>query len=1152
MRQDDITNDQQQQQIALDPNMSCIVRAAAGSGKTELLIQRFLKLLSVVKQPEHIVAITFTRQAAAEMRQRIINALQQAQNNATPASTHHAQSLQLAQAALKQDQRQQWQLIETPSRLRIQTIDSLCANIVQQAPILAGFANKSRISQQVQALYLLAAENTIMALDKTESWTPALILLLQHLDNELPRLQHLIADMLTRRDQWLRYIGSQQIDRLTFSLALQNIAQSHIDCALTAIQTISGQQPLTQLLRYAASNLQDSDSEIAYCCDLEQLPKTVSKKSLSYWQGLIKLLLTNQDTWRKSMNKNIGFPPGTAQQDKKAQISQLIEQYQAQDKAQNKLRTSLSHIRQLAAIYNGNSANGDWISEQQWKVIQALCQLLFVAEAQRRIVFAERHETDFIDVQQSAIFALNNEQQPTDLALALDYRIHHLLIDEFQDISISQYQLLEQLTESWTEGDGRSLFVVGDPMQSIYRFREAEVSNFLRTYQQQRLGQVVLQPLNLRYNYRSQSSIVDWTNKAFEIILPQQADILTGAVDYSPVIAANSDIAGQVVSHPQIKLPTQSNVEIYQQEAQQISQLVKDLQHDSADTSIAILAANRSHLHHIILDLQQNAIPLQALDMQVLNQRSAIQDCLALTRALLHPADRIAWLAILRAPWAGLTLEDLQQLLALDTSVPVTIWELMQRSNKNPTLSDRGQQQLARINPILGKALTNRRRKSLRRLVEMVWIAIGAPATLTESIDLENVQIYFDLLQNHEQAGDLRDFALFTEALAQCYATVPVQTSQANGVMPVQIMTIHKAKGLEFDIVILPGLNRRSRSDPQRLLLWQEQQLADSSQALLLAPIKARDASDDALYDYIDRLEKQKQQHERGRLLYVATTRAKQQLHLFGATAPKEDGILETPSKGTLLAQLWPIERDKYKTAAATAATTASVQLPANNKPAQYQRHSSAWRCPLPPEDIHWQSIDTLSSTDMEVVEYQWANDPIRHIGTVVHQQLQYLAAQSQLPDISHIKARQPLYEQALKQQGVTHSELKTATQQVLIALTNTINDQRGQWILSKQHQQAQSEYALTGVCAQTAGIISIKIDRTFIDQHGVRWIIDYKVSRHQGTDLDAFLDQQQQRYKQQLEQYAQLMSYQQQHPIKLGFYFPLLKAWQAWTYQAT
>src|SRR6185369_11151885 len=131
-------------------------------------------------------------------------------------------------------------------------------------------------------------------------------------------------------------------------------------------------------------------------------------------------------------------------------------------------------------------------SDEQWETLGAILELLPRAAAHLKLVFAERGETDFTEVAQGAVRALGTAESPTDLLLALDTRIRHILVDEFQDTSYSQWELLEKLTSGWEKGDGRTLFLVGDPMQSIYRFREANVALFLRAWESARdIGAVV-------------------------------------------------------------------------------------------------------------------------------------------------------------------------------------------------------------------------------------------------------------------------------------------------------------------------------------------------------------------------------------------------------------------------------------------------------------------------------------------------------------------------------------------------------------------------------------------------------------------------------------------------------------------------------------
>src|SRR6267143_2119401 len=161
--------DQAQRDAALDPRRSFIVQAPAGSGKTELLVRRFLKLLSSVQRPEEILAITFTRKAAAEMRKRVLGRL--------PNSG------------------------EIAHRLRIQTIDAFCTALTRQVPVLARFGAQPEIIEDASELYLEAAARVF------KEFNPASEKLLAHLDNDIPKATRLLADRLKDRDRWLRKTG---------------------------------------------------------------------------------------------------------------------------------------------------------------------------------------------------------------------------------------------------------------------------------------------------------------------------------------------------------------------------------------------------------------------------------------------------------------------------------------------------------------------------------------------------------------------------------------------------------------------------------------------------------------------------------------------------------------------------------------------------------------------------------------------------------------------------------------------------------------------------------------------------------------------------------------------------------------------------------
>lgn len=202
-----INQDKEQRVLALNPNKSFIVQAPAGSGKTELLIQRFLTLLVTVKKPEEILAITFTKKAANEMRARVLKALKEAQFESEPSSLHAKQTWHLARKVLEQDSILGWHLIENPNQLRIQTIDALCAYLTKQLPLLSHFGSQPNIATDPQALYHEAVQEVLNHVEENYSWSQSISQLLLHLDNDLNKLHDLLVHLLAKRDQWLPYIA---------------------------------------------------------------------------------------------------------------------------------------------------------------------------------------------------------------------------------------------------------------------------------------------------------------------------------------------------------------------------------------------------------------------------------------------------------------------------------------------------------------------------------------------------------------------------------------------------------------------------------------------------------------------------------------------------------------------------------------------------------------------------------------------------------------------------------------------------------------------------------------------------------------------------------------------------------------------------------
>jgi ATP-dependent exoDNAse (exonuclease V) beta subunit len=1123
---------------ALCPERSFIVQAPAGSGKTELLIQRYLCLLGRVKNPEEIAAITFTRKAAAEMRSRVVAALEMAAAPDPPRPPHTRRTWELARAALSQNRSRQWHLTENPGRLRIQTIDALCAAIVRQMPCLSGLGAQPEISTEPHALYRQAARKTLAELEAGSRWSPAMEALIRHLDNQLERLEKLIAAMLARRDQWLRHIAGpmEPADRREIlEEGLQRVIAEKLSACRKRLPERSSAELLC-LARFAAANLEKTNPDSPICAlkDLEHIPPAQAD-AVSRWQGISDLLLTKNGSFRRQADVRLGFPaPGSAGKDRAAK-----KRFQEKKQAYKALLAELSRDPVLAGhLHEARHMPDPGYPDEQWQILQALFEILRLAAAHLEVEFQSAGALDFAEVALRAEAALGTAEQPTDLALSMDYRIQHILIDEFQDTSITQFHLLEKLTMGWTPGDGRTFFAVGDPMQSIYGFREAEVGLFLKTWKEG-LGGTCLEAIPLSVNFRSEKGIVDWVNESFPQILPLENDPASGAVAYAPAVSALPESGLPAVHvHPLVPPDREKEAEI-------VLSCIQTARQADPDGTVAILVRSRPHLDAILGILQANRLAYTAVEIEPLKNRPVIQDLLSLTRALSHPADRIAWLAVLRAPWCGMRLEDLHALAgdAPDRSVV----ELLQEDARIERLSPDGQARAARARDILLPAFFNRQRRCLRRLVEGAWLRLGGAAACFSGRDFEDAGAFLEFLDEAAGEGDLPDAAGFEENAARLFAR-----PDPAGDEKLQVMTIHKAKGLEFDTVILPGLDRKPPPEPQRLLLWMER-TAESGSDLLLAPIGAAGEEHGSTYGYIRRFEKTKRGHEDTRLLYVAATRAKRRLHLIGGAQANEkaEGVRQ-PHAGSLLSPLWPAVSDAFFGAAeaspkeamqgrGAAGALRPVEIP------YIRRLRLDWEPPPPPPDVHADRPRTVPRpvAGPQRPPYNWAGETARRVGTVVHRWLRLICEQG-LDQWSEkrLKSLTDRFLRDLRRAGVSDDLLPEAAGRVQSALCRTLADETGRWILSP-HAGGACEYALSGWVDGRA--IDVVLDRTFLDEKGVRWIVDYKTGVHGGGSMEAFLDEEKARYQEQMECYAQILQAMENRPVSLMLYYPQLKSHRQW-----
>ncbi|MFQ5428082.1 MAG: UvrD-helicase domain-containing protein [Thermodesulfobacteriota bacterium] len=1110
--------DLRERQEALDPSRSFIVEAPAGSGKTTLLIQRYLRLLSTVQAPEEVLAVTFTIKAAGEMHARVVEALEKAAADRAALNENEALTLGLAELVLAEDKKYGWNLLENPGRLRIRTIDSFCASLTRRTPLLSRLGMGAAVTDAPERLYEEAARRTLSKVDDEGEGGEAIRQLLRYNDNSLSDLERKLVLMLKKRDQWLRHIGGVSVEdkalRESLEGALVPIVEEGLREAAESFPPALWDS-FAVSARYAAANIAE-DNPIALLADLMEMP-TASSDNLGLWKALSGLLVTKGGAWRsgRGVNSSIGFPANkdTRCAEAKEGFKDLLKELEGEDR----LLRSLVELRDLPEPH---------YDDEDWKTLLALLHLLPLAVAHLRKVFAREGALDFPAVSMAAIRALGPEESPTDLMLLLDNTFRHILVDEYQDTSWTQLSLLQALTCGWEPGDGRTLFIVGDPMQSIYNFRDTDVGLFLRG-RSEGVGVVRLEHLRLQTNFRSEGHIVNWVNETFGAggVFPADEDVTTGAVPYSEALA--------------VKGPGEEarvNISLYRgrSDAEEASEIMKIIKNRAGHETMAILYRSRAHVEVIVERLQDEGIDFLAVDLVPLGLRPVINDLLALQGALLHPAERVAWLSLLRARWCGLTLSDIYIICAGDRDSPV--WELIHDEERISRLSEEGARRLLLFREIMGHAMTRRGRLSSRRLLEGLWTALGGQALYEDDDSMAEAERFFEIVESLDEAGILRSTEELRRRVEGLYATRSADTDN-----PLQIMSIHGAKGLEFDHVILPGLGRPPRSGEREILYWMEHG-AD----LLLAPMGKKGAESESLiYKYLRGVRRERETLERSRIFYVAATRAAKELYLFGhIKGDAEDMRVDSRSFLGLISHVLSEDMVRCK-GADTAPAEGSVSPGLHLK-----RLSRQWKLPGPDET----ATMPAAGNDGSIIEeraterpvFDWAGAEARHSGTVAHRYF-YRVVTEGLSEWGpeRVMKEEARMEAMLRGLGLNRESAREGAKQSVKIITNAINDERGQWVL-KNHSQGAVEYALTGMIE--GRIRRAVIDRTFVDEDGVRWIIDYKTGQHRGGDIKGFLNAEKERYRGQLEEYAGLLgALHEGEEIRKALYYPAIPAWIEW-----
>lgn len=1073
--------DQLAREKAINPRQSFTVTAPAGSGKTELLTQRYLSLLSVVEQPESILAITFTRKAVAEMRARIVAALEEArafQQGSLELADHRLKTIELAQAALRADQERQWGLLENPTRMRVYTFDAFSASLVRQMPIASRFGGNASPGEHPEEFYQQAIEQVLAHLGSDTEHSAAIEQLLLHMNVRVQHVANLLMQLLAKRDQWRGLFASLRGDADQAVRVLHQWFCEQVEFSLGNARALllPLERQLCELMNFANAQLREHGAPLLLPDDhqiITTLPNA-SVENLVSWRAVGHFLLTMQGSFRATVNIKQGFPP------KKSKPQYTVDDFKALVHAIRENEDATDVFAELHIL-----PDPDDIKRNQ-AILRCLMDVLHLSMAYLELEFQKRQQVDFVATSLQALEALTDN---SDLAMKLDYSIQHILVDEFQDTSQLQYDLLDRLCQEWSDADvpGRSLFLVGDAMQSIYSFRNARVALFMHA-RQYGLAGVACENLELQSNFRSEQPIIDWLNHSFARVFPKVDNLRQNASAYVAAACAvrSSDTSSEVLAYEFALDPDL----LRQAESRHIAGKIGDLQELYPEDSIAILVRNRTHARHLLPTLRANGIDVTFTDFERLLDQPIVADLLSLTRMLLNPADQIAWYALLRSPLMDIALADL---LTVSQNGSYDVRQAVALAlQDDDALSETARERLRLFLSAYDAVVDQRQRKSLVTELSGLWAHLGGELIYADVQSRTSCQRYMSELLTLCSSDVQVSWETIEQHIAQLRIKSETASSSNSKSAPIELMTMHKAKGLEFDSVILPALDLGVKSEGAELLAWTEQFVSPAQSTLLLGLPESAKSPVPTAYDYVRQQNRTQSSNEAARLLYVACSRARKRLYMYRAFDPDRP---EHHASTSLAALLWPhlpvaanslnecrLTKTAERHAVMVSATTqkrAPVELTALRDLHTVENTS---RVKIENQFFHASNtVDWLSSMTME-------NTFERCIGSVVHQNLQHWAeVGDRLFWQKSISERRTAISTQLRASGL-REKMAAAIDWVEKALHAARDDQQNQWLFAGGRTEAEFRIA------DEQAVKSIVIDRLLDDAQGNQWIVDYKV----------------------------------------------------------
>ncbi len=1114
-------NDTAQRIATLDTGRSHHVESPAGSGKTALLTKRFLKLLGEVRDPAEILAITFTEKAASEMRQRITAFL----GGGIPSGDPEGEMAILAERAIEAH-RGKAHLLTSSNTLNIMTFHSFCSYVARRAPLEAGVppdfdiidedTQKMLIEETVQA-----ALGGFFSYPEEDTRRRAFENRLLYHNNNWNGISEEFRDIIKNRGRFrelietIRQAGGKGLSGLRS--ALDSRLRTYADSRLKNLTSCFKETELGLNWQDIYNNLKGKGAPLGAI-----LPSALpggSWDDLPTWQTIAGHLTTKTGTPRKQFGPASGFYQNFSKTPWAGMITGMGEDCAA----------ALAEAKALPSPADIGSDIGT-LSD----FIVTAADLIDRYERACR----QRRVLDFTGLEQAALRALSDNDAP-DMQLYLDHRIRHLLVDEFQDTNRAQWEMIRRLCGGWSEGDDRTVFIVGDPKQSIYSFRNAEVGLFMEAKGGIPIhggAPVSLDSHLLTTNFRSRSRLIEWINRLFGDAVMKEPDIDADEVPFSPSEPYGDSPDGFLSLS---LFADEDREKARQSEAAWLAGKVREVMQEAGpDKSIAILLFTRNRITRYLSALKEQGIPVQVREGLGLMQRPEVMHLMKIAELLAHPQDDLAWASILRSPWSWF---DINMLYETSRQEPESWMEkILSTARSHP--------EMEAITGAMENSARRVGRDPLAKVVRRFWEDLDGPRRTAARYGMSgvaNCMRFFEILEEARSATPM-------ETLKQLKATIDSHYEPADPAAsrsPVEMMTIHKAKGLEFDIVFLPFMDWAPLSDiantPPPYLL--ERVPGTEGEYLVAMGKDRRFKETPPLFNLLKTFQKNRRWGEAKRLFYVAATRAKERLFMSGVAKVKDQDTLISGGKNILN---WVIEHEGIIDAAITEPTlgrTIPVEInpqdpaPPPGKTAVRAKVPEA--CEIAPERPAYTMAKSPSSFAEDRLRSEGKLDGEEALfnrvrGTVMHTILNTAIKRRKLPTARAVEV-------ALRAGGIGQNQAEEWAEAILKEAEETLEDRFITDLLNME--EVHSEWQLEEKPSE-GKIRSGSIDLAALCG-GTWWICDFKTSRpEEDQPQKEFIEQERDLYTPQLEAYREMLSHLKDVPkshIRPGIYFTALQKWE-------